>query len=218
MTWQRPDPRSVGEGDAADGLVAVVARRERRLQELCRLWPEGPGTLPLRVDNIRRALIEAAPLNSAWQRKLGALRSLAQAGALLQEAQEELRIALVDLRQGGRDRWHTWCSGAMARRSGPLHGWIRNVPQATTLPSAKFGGESGAAADLRATEGWWWNLWAPSAPKEPLVEQWLLPLDRLTPYPPWGSILAEQLAQAIRHAPGSKAPGADGWRYTELKL
>ena len=106
----------------------------------------------------------------------------------------------------------------MARRSGPLYRWIRNGPQAATLPSAKFGGESGAAADLRATEEWWWKLWAPSTPTDPLVEQWLSPLDRLTPYPPLANISAEQLAQAIRRAPGGKAPGADGWRYIELKL
>ena len=197
VSWQRPEPRNVGAGDAADALVAVIARRERRIRELCRLWPERPGALPVRVDQIWRALVEAAPLNSDWQRKLGALHSKAQAEMLLREAQEELRIALADLRQGRRDRWHTWCSAAMARRSGPLYRWIRNGPQPVTLPSAKLCGDSGACADLRATEDWWWNLWSPSVPNEPLVEQWLLPLERLTPFQPLCDISVEQLAQAF---------------------
>ena len=105
--------------------------------------------------NLRRALIDAAPLGSEWQRNLGSLRSKAQAATLLGEAQEELRIALADLRQGRRDRWHTWCASAMARRSGPLYRWIRNGPQAVAMPSAYVVGESGAGADLRATEEWW---------------------------------------------------------------
>ena len=92
VSWQRPEPRNVGAGDAADVLVAVIARRERRIRELCRLWPEGPNALPVRVDQIRRALVEAAPLNSDWQQKLGALHSKAKAETLLREAQEELRF------------------------------------------------------------------------------------------------------------------------------
>ena len=51
-----------------------------------------------------------------------------------------------------------------------------------------------------------------------LVEEWLRPLDRLSPYPALEDISAEQLLQAIRRAPSGKAPGADGWRYAELKL
>ena len=50
------------------------------------------------------------------------------------------------------------------------------------------------------------------------MEQWLLPLDRLTPYPALEDITATQLMQAIRRAPSGKAPGADGWRSSELKL
>ena len=49
------------------------------------------------------------------------------------------------------------------------------------------------------------------------MEQWLLPLDRLTPYPVLEDITATQLMHAIRRAPSGKAPGADGWRYSEIK-
>ena len=104
----------------------------------------------------------------------------------------------------------------MARRSGPLYRWIRNGPQQVAVPAARSEGESGAAADLRATEEWWWNLWSPKVRKEPLVEQWLLPLDRLTPFPALHDITADQLRQAIKRAPSGKAPGSDGWRYSEL--
>ena len=61
VSWQRPEPRNVGEGDAADGLVAVIARRERRLRELWRLWPDGMGSLPHRASELQRALVSAAP-------------------------------------------------------------------------------------------------------------------------------------------------------------
>ena len=57
----------------------------------------------------------------------------------------------------------------------------------------------------------------PKVRKQPLVEQWLQPLDRLTPFPALLDITAEQLRQAIRRAPSGKASGSDGWRYSELK-
>ena len=65
-------------------------------------------------------------------------------------------------------------------------------------------------------ELWWWDLWRPGSPAPVNTEPWLATL-RLTAFPDLSDITGAQLRQAILKAPKSKAPGADGWCYQDLR-
>ena len=135
---------------------------------------------------------------------------------------------------GARQRasgWKQWCNDQLAEAGSGLYAWLRNGPRSARLPAVRDSpapANSDAAEatgpgryqDLSELEQYWFGLWSPKAATPVDAEAlrgFLAPLRELPRMPAPPPLTGESLASIGRTVSGKKAPGADGWRYSEVK-
>ena len=237
--WQASRPRATGVAGEASDVVADAAllrlRRLRSMQHAAGRW--GLGCHP--AQSVVAALCRDEAAGSAWLEDLPRLTTTP--GLLqvcIQRADLEHQEAQKAARSRRRDSWREWSQQALANGGGRLYRWIRadDALAADLVPAplgvdagaadAALGGRrwccslrgGGAAAQLRHFEHHWRALWQRSVPAMPRVEDWLVELDSLPPFPdrvPWTADLVRAVLQGMAK---SKAPGLDAWTVAELCL
>ena len=105
---------------------------------------------------------------------------------------------------------YRWIRQGTLRQSSP-ESFDWEVSEAGTLPP-------GQANEVAKLHKFWMGLWKPdAADPNPDLSAWLGPLRRLTPFPNLRKIQARLLRRVVKKTASNKAPGSDGWAYTELK-
>ena len=126
-------PAASRDGDARTRELAKAALRARQLSALASQWPEGPGCLPMRAEQVLRAARAGTAGCDGWRQRLEALTSRAAAVEAAALAAEELATQAAVARAGRRDRWHEWVGAELAQGGRRVFQWLRS-PGAPPAP------------------------------------------------------------------------------------
>ena len=225
---ERPafQPQKAGgrEGEAASAVMRATLLRLRQLENLVKLWPEGPGALPAAARQVlaacRRGAATGEAPDPAWIEALDGLGDRGAAARLCDRARGEYLAAASANKRQRAEGWHTYVQEQFRTGGRRVFQWIRSPASAAPPPLVATGTGlvGGPAAELQVAAAAWIPLWQQTDQPPAQEAAWLALLADLPAFPQLPDLGLAELQAGLSALPGGKAPGLDDWLGEELRL
>lgn len=214
-------PMTIGDkGDACTMELQQLAKRKRQLQHLAACVRKATGATRSAEEQLRAALTKHG--SEEFCAQLQAATTEVQLELLIGAARREEDTALARKRHERKGKWHEWLRTGWADDQRKLYRWIRKGPEPVPLnpPTQREDGSwrVGLQRQVEKAEEAWWKLRKGPELDEEAARQMYAPLRQVPAMPERTPMTGASLQRAGQRMSRSKAPWADDWAGSHLRL